>query len=238
MRLLVLGGTWFLGRVLVNDALRRGFDVTTFNRGRSGADVPGVEVVRGDRENAEDLKRLVADREWDAVIDTGGYIPKVVGQAAQALAGRTGGYVFVSTVSVYTGWPDEPLTEDSAVFDCAPDADGSRQRELGWYAYGTYKAGAERAAWQVFGDAVLIVRPGVILGPYEYVGRLPWWLGRAARGGRMLAPGDPGRTIQPIDVRDVAAFILDCLARKAAGVFNLAAPLDAATMGEFIGACV
>jgi 2'-hydroxyisoflavone reductase len=240
MRLLVLGGSWFLGRVLVEDAVLRGHDVTTFNRGRTGVDVVGAEVVRGDREDGDDLKRLVSGRDWHAVIDTSGQIPCVVGSAAAALNGRAGAYVFVSTVSVYTGWPVEPVDEDSETYPCAPDADHTAKRPTGRSisGYGVVKAGSERAVHRSFDGRVLVVRPGVILGRYEYVGRLPWWLGRAARGGQMLAPGRPEYTIQPIDVRDVARFILDCLEREVAGTFNLATPAGQATMGALLGACV
>jgi 2'-hydroxyisoflavone reductase len=240
MKLLVLGGSWFLGRAVAAEALGRGHEVTTFNRGKTGRDLPGVEPARGDRANPDDLARLVAGRAWDAVVDTSGEIPRVVGAAAAALAGRAGSYAFISTVSAYTGWPEEPLTEDSETYPCPPDAGPDAKRPTGRSpsGYGVVKAGAERAVHQAFDGQVLIVRPGVVLGPDEYVGRLPWWVGRAARGGPMPAPGDPAQPIQPIDVRDVAIFVLDRLEQAIGGTFNLAAPIGHATMGDFIGACV
>src|SRR6266545_626178 len=211
MRLLVLGGTRFVGRAIVEEALGRGHEVTTFNRGHTGVDVAGVETVRGDRESSVDLQRLVAGRSWDVVVDTSGYVPRVVGNAARALLGLAGRYVFLSTISVYPDWPANGVSEASPVYECSPDAGGSAADEASWSAtqYGTYKAGCERAVAEVFGDRALVLRPGVILGPQENVGRLTWWLRRIARGGRVLGPGSPDRSIQPIDVRDVASFALD-----------------------------
>jgi 2'-hydroxyisoflavone reductase len=237
MRLLVLGGTWYLGRVLADDALRRGHDVTTFNRGRSGIDLLGVEVVRGDRERSADLDRLVSGRSWDAVIDTSGYVPTAVRRSAQALAGCARRYAFLSTVSVYEHWPHEPVTESSLVRpgrvdeEAGPDAESAS-------GYGRLKRGCELAVADSFPNGALILRPSVILGPYENVGRLPWWLGRVARGGEVLAPGSPDRPIQPIDVRDVSAFILGRLEASDADLYNLAAPQGHATFGSLLKDCI
>jgi nucleoside-diphosphate-sugar epimerase len=241
MRLLVLGGTLFLGRVLVEESLRNGHDVTTFNRGRSGADLPGTDVVRGDREQESDLRRLSQGRSWDAVVDTSGFVPRIVRDSARILADRVDRYVFVSSVSVYRGWPVEPLNENSAVLECPSDAGP----EFGYddprgypTQYGFQKSGCERAVQSVFNDRGFVLRPGVILGVHEYVGRLPWWLRRVARGGRTLAPGYPDRKIQPIDVRDVATFILTGLVSGASGVFNVVAPRDHTTFGSFLNDCI
>lgn len=188
----MLGGSWFLGRWVVTEALRAGWPVTTFRRGVSGSDVPGAEVVRGDRTSAGDLERLAAAGPWDPVVDTSGYVPREVGRVARALQPVAGRFVFVSSVSAYTGWPVEPLTETSAVLDCPPDADGDFgfDGDPGPSVYGFTKAGCERAVSEVFGsERTTVLRPGVILGRWEYVGRLPWWLGRMARGGRVLALG-------------------------------------------------
>jgi len=241
MRLLVLGGSWFLGRVLVEEALREGHQVTTFNRGRSGEDVPGVEIVRGDRQDRASLARLASERTWDAVVDTSGYVPRAVGEGARMLADHADRYVFVSTVSVYEGWPVEPLSEDSAVLECPADAgpDFGADDPRGYPTqYGFQKAGCERAVHVAFGGRALVLRPGVILGPYEYVGRLPWWLRRVARGGRVLAPGSPDRQIQPIDVRDVAGFMLTGLEGGLTGTFNVAAPIGHATFGSMLSDCL
>jgi 2'-hydroxyisoflavone reductase len=240
VRVLVLGGTRFVGRLIVESAVARGDVVTTFNRGRTGGDAAGAEPVGGDRENAEDLARLAESGEWDAVVDTSGYVPAVVRNAARALSGRAATYAFFSTVSVYPDWPDEAVSEKSRVYDCAPDATGTAEDEANWSAaqYGAYKAGCERAVAEAFDGRVLILRPGVILGPHENVGRLTWWLSRAAAGGQVLAPGDQHREIQPVDIRDLAAFTLACLRAGTAGTFNVAAPAGHATFGGMLAACV
>ncbi|MEU5953602.1 NAD-dependent epimerase/dehydratase family protein [Streptomyces sp. NPDC047525] len=129
MRILVMGGTWFLGRYVVEGALRRGWDVTTFNRGRTGKDMFGVEAVHGDRTVVQDLRRLASHGPWDAVIDTSNseLAPRVVQFAARDLAEQAGRWVHISTVSVYAGWPHHPLTVDSEVLVCPADADESRR---------------------------------------------------------------------------------------------------------------
>ncbi|WP_432830655.1 NAD-dependent epimerase/dehydratase family protein [Dactylosporangium sp. CA-092794] len=240
MRLLVLGGTWFLGRALGELALDSGWSVTTFNRGVSAADLEGVEAIRGDREQVADLRRLAEHGPWDAVVDTIGFVPRQVLAAATALAPVTRHYVFLSSVNVYTGWPNEPLDDASPLFVCPPDADSDFGAELGYAGqYGAQKAGCERAVAAALGaDRTTILRPGVILGPHEYVGRLTWWLTRAARGGQLLTPGPPDRPIQPIDVRDVAAFALRCAAGDYPGSFNLAAPIGHATFADLIDGCI
>jgi 2'-hydroxyisoflavone reductase len=241
VRILVLGGSWFLGRAIAETALESGHEVTVFNRGRSGSDPVGVASLRGDRESEEDLDRLAESGPWDAAIDPSGQVPSVVLKGARRLAGHVGGrYLFVSSVSAYAGWPIEPLSERSPVLDCPLDADGTFGADdpRGYPTqYGFLKSGCERAVSGIFGDHALILRPGVILGPHEYVGRLPWWLARLQRGGRVLAPGKPGRTIQPIDLRDVARFAVDTVAAGLGGVFNLAAPLNGATFGSLLEAC-
>ena len=171
-------------------------------------------------------------------MDTSGYVPREVLAVARALEPVADRYVFVSTVSVYQGWPVEPLTEDSPVLDCPADAgpDFGYDAVPGPSVYGFTKSGSERAVRDVFGDSrSAILRPGVILGPREYVGRLPWWLRRVQRGGQVLAPGNPERSIQPVDVRDVAAFGLH-VATGPSGVFNVTAP-GTDTMASFLNAC-
>ncbi|MGH3565549.1 MAG: NAD-dependent epimerase/dehydratase family protein [Pseudonocardia sp.] len=233
-RVLVLGGSWFLGRVITEEALAQGWAVTTFRRGVSGQDVPGVETVRGDRTVRADLAQLARSGPWDVVVDTSGYVPRESGVIARELEAVAGRFVFVSSVSAYTGWPVEPLTEESEVLECPPDADGDFgfDGDPGPSVYGFTKAGCERAVREVFGRGrTVVLRPGVILGPWEYVGRLPWWLRRMERGGRVLAPGLPSRSVQPVDVRDVALFALSA----PAGVFNLTG-VDS-TMEQLLGVC-
>lgn len=246
MRILVMGGTWFLGRAVAEAALSRGWDVTLFNRGRTGTAPAGTESVHGDRTVTADLERLADHGPWDAVVDTsaGALAPADVYAGTRLLEPVAGRYVFTSTVNAYRGWPSEPLTEDSVLLDAPPDADADYGRlpddwdGPDWY-YGRQKAGAERACTVAFGsDRAVILRPGVILGPGEYVGRLPWWLNRAHRGGRMIAPGTPTKPIQPIDVRDVAEFALHQAQAHEGGAYNCVAPIGHDTMGGFLTACV
>lgn len=242
----MLGGTWFLGRAVVSEALSRGWEVTTFTRGLTGTPVPGALAVHGDRESGEDVARLAEQGPWDAVVDTSAseLTPRSVLQGALALASTAARYVYISTVSVYRGWPDEPLSASSEVLDGPADADASYGRLPAGHVgadthYGKQKAGAERAVTQAFGaDRVSILRPGVILGPGEYVGRLPWWLSRAALGGDILAPGAPDKSIQPVDVRDVAVFALDQANAAGAQIHNVTAPIGRETMGGFLTSCL
>lgn len=230
----MLGGSWFLGRAVVDELLIRGVEVTTFRRGLSGEDAVDVDVVRGDRTVKADLDRLASSGPWNLVIDTSGYVPREAGLIARVLEPVAERFVFVSSVSAYAGWPVEPLSEDSEVLECPPDAgsDFGFDGDPGPSVYGFTKAGCERAVAEVFGPArTTVLRPGVILGPREYVGRLPWWLRRVERGGRVLAPGRPSRPIQPVDVRDVARFAVSA----PPGVFNVTGA--ASTMADLLDSC-
>ncbi|MFC6080740.1 NAD-dependent epimerase/dehydratase family protein [Sphaerisporangium aureirubrum] len=239
-RLLILGGTSFLGYTLASEALTQGWDVTTFNRGRTGHDVTGVKVIRGDRYISNDITRLAKSGLWDAVADMSGYVPRNVLDVARTLRPATGRYLFMSTVSVYADWPIKPLTEASKLLECPPDADDSYGEDIedGPTKYGYQKSGCEAAVQLTFGaDYSTVLRPGVVLGPRENVGRLPWWLRRVSRGGHILSPGTPERSIQPVDVRDVALFALDCVTDNTSGAFNVTAPIGAATFGGLLDDC-
>ncbi|WP_344547431.1 NAD-dependent epimerase/dehydratase family protein [Actinomadura fulvescens] len=227
----MLGGTWFLGRAVVVEALRRGHDVTTFNRGKTGQDVPGAQVVRGDRSRHGDLAAAVAAGPFDVVVDPSGYVPVDVAAAAHALAARVGRYVFVSTVDAYEDWPHAPITERSPLHECPPDV------AWGSLPYGHLKAGCERALAAAWPGELVVVRPGVLLGVREPKGRLPWWLRRMERGGRVLAPGEPERRLQPVDVRDAAAFVVDLAEGRADGPVNVVAPQGHTTMRRLLQAC-
>jgi 2'-hydroxyisoflavone reductase len=229
MRLLIIGGTSFLGRAAAVEALRRGDAVTTFNRGQTGPDVEGVEALRGDRADDVALEQLTG-REFDGVVDTCGFVPRVVGKATRALADSAGHYAFVSSISASGTWPGEVAHDDDEGPPCASDAgpdDGD---------YGVLKAGCERAVREAFGERSTIARAGLILGPHENVGRLNWWLSRLARGGEVLAPGDPERKMQLIDARDIAAYLLDSIETHTSGTYNVSAPTGNATMGSWLGA--
>jgi nucleoside-diphosphate-sugar epimerase len=238
MRVLVLGGSWFVGRTVVEEAVYRQHAVTVFNRGVTSTTRPaGVELVRGDRECDGDVRRLALRGPWDVVIDVSGSVPAVVERSARILAGVAERCVFVSTISAYRDWPHAPVDEDSRLWQGDPQFDPGTRR---WDpdAYGPLKVGCEIACRNAFGqDRLLVLRPHVVLGRHEYVGRLPWWLSRMRRGGRVLAPG-PDRGIQPIDVRDLAGFLLDQVEQGGRGVYNVAAPPDRATYGEMLRACI
>ncbi|MFF3431556.1 NAD-dependent epimerase/dehydratase family protein [Streptomyces sp. NPDC002602] len=232
MKLLIVGGTVFLGRALVDEALRRGDEVTLFNRGRSGPAPAGVEVVRGDREDEAALRALAADRTWDGVIDTCGFEPRTVQLSVRALAGHAGTYAFVSSFHAYADWPAKGVDETFPRHACAPDATPDE------VPYNALKAGCERAVEEGFPGRALIVNPGIIVGPGENVGRLPWWLETIARGGRVLAPGSPDRAMQLIDARDIARFLLDRLAEAGSGRYLTTGVPGNTTMGELLRACV
>ncbi|MFE9168278.1 SDR family oxidoreductase [Streptomyces kebangsaanensis] len=230
MRLLVLGGTEFVGRAVAEAAAGRGWDVTVFNRGRN-APVPGTRSLRGDRTAPDGLAALT-DGTWDAVVDTWSAAPRVVREAARLLRGRAGRYVYVSSCSVYAWAPPAGYTEEAPLVEGArPDADATD--------YLRDKRGGELAAVEAFGaDRSVLVRAGLILGPYENVGRLPWWLTRIARGGPVLAPGPRELPLQYVDARDLAAWILGAVERELSGPYNLLSPRGHTTMGEFLDACV
>ncbi|MCX5523634.1 NAD-dependent epimerase/dehydratase family protein [Streptomyces bobili] len=230
MRLLVLGGTEFAGRAVVEAALGRGWEVTVLNRGRH-APVPGARTLVGDRTAPGGLDAL-QDGEWDAVVDTWSAAPRAVHEAARLLRGRARRYVYVSSCSVYTWAPPAGYAEDAPLVEGAePDAEQTD--------YARDKRGGELAAVDAFGEAdSLLVRAGLILGPYENVGRLPWWLSRTARGGPVLAPGPRELPLQYVDVRDLAEWILGAVEQGLSGPFNLISPQGHATMGELLEACV
>ena len=220
MRLLVIGGTVFLGRHVVEIALARGHSVSVFHRGLHGGVPPEAEELIGDR--TSDLSALEG-REWDAVVDTCGFAGEHVALTAGALADRVGHYGFVSSGSAYADWPEAPVSEDSPLWE---DGDG----------YGPGKAAGERAAEAAMPGRVLIARAGVIVGPHENIGRLPWWLRRLAEGGDVVAPGPPEAPMQLIDARDLAAWMLDMAAAGLAGAYNAIAPPGSATWGELLAA--
>jgi 2'-hydroxyisoflavone reductase len=234
LKLLVLGGTRFLGRHLVDEALRRGHAVTLLHRGLSGPGLfAGAEHRIADRNG--DLAAALHGGPWDVAIDTSAYVPRHVASLAAALAGRVGRYQLVSTVSVYAEDAPAPLAEDSPRARLAGPATEAVTGET----YGALKALCEDAAGQAFGAGrCLIVRPGLIVGPHDPTGRFSWWVRRflraAAVGGEVLAPGDPDAPVQVIDARDLAAWMLDQAEAGGHGTFNLAGPVGGTTMGALL----
>ncbi|MFE0475711.1 SDR family oxidoreductase [Streptomyces sp. NPDC058947] len=231
MRLLVLGGTEFAGRAVVEAALARGWEVTVFHRGRHEAP-PGVRSLHGDRTAPGGLAALAGDAgAWDAVVDTWSAAPRAVRDAARLLRDRAGRYVYVSSCSVYAWAPPAGYGEDAPVVEGA-------SADAGQTDYARDKRGGELAVLDAFGpDRSAFVRAGLILGPYENVGRLPWWLARTARGGPVLAPGPRELPLQYIDVRDLAEWILGAAEQGLSGPYNLIGPQGHATMGTLLDAC-
>nr|WP_095874242.1 NAD-dependent epimerase/dehydratase family protein [Streptomyces sp. TLI_235] len=231
MNILILGGSAFLGRAYVSDALARGHRVTTFNRGVTGPDQAGVEAVRGDRTVPEDLARLVEGRTWDAVVDTSGQQPHAVAAAARLLRDRAGHYSLVSSVHAFADWPGRPVDETSATLDCPADTPPDQPPA------NALKAGCERAVTEYFGERSTLLNCGLLIGPHENVGRLLWWLERVARGGRVVLPGNPDRALQLIDARDFAAFGLGLLEDGRSGRYITTGPAGGTTMEAMLRAC-
>jgi 2'-hydroxyisoflavone reductase len=227
MELLVLGGTHFVGRAIVEDALARGWAVTTLSRGRSPTPAE-AEALVGDRTLPDGLDAL-RGRSWDVVVDTWSGAPRVVSESAAMLAGAAGAYLYVSSRSVYAWPPAIGADEDAPTVVADPDADATD--------YAADKRGAELAVDAAFGERRIHARAGLILGPYEDVGRLPWWLLRMHRGGRVLAPGRPDQPLQLIDARDLAGWLLDAWEAGHRGVFNVVSRSGHATMGSLLEAC-
>lgn len=225
----MLGGSEFVGRAVVDEGLRRGWQVTTLNRG-SHPTPPGVTALRGDRTTRDGLS-ATAGLSWNIVVDTWSWAPAAVRRAGESLAGRTDSFVYVSSRSVYRFPTDAGADEEAPVVDASPDDDSAPE-------YARAKRGGELAATVAFGSRALLARAGLIVGPGENVGRLPWWLNRIARGGPVVAPGPAGLSIQLIDARDLARFVLDATARGLGGPYNLSSRNGSITMEDLLEACV
>jgi 2'-hydroxyisoflavone reductase len=228
MRLLVLGGTAFLGRHLVDCALARGHTVTVFNRGRTNPGLwPEVEEVRGDRE--KDLGALVG-RSWDSVVDTSGYVPRFVRASAELLVDSSH-YIFVSTISVYADLRSGP--DETAPIAQLPERESENVQEH----YGALKAACETVVEELFPARCLIVRPGLIVGPWDPTERFTYWPLRIARGGDVLVPEPRDARVQFIDARDLADWIVRRAELRTVGVFNATGPLPRPTMEEVLETC-
>ncbi len=231
MRMLILGGTVFLGRALIDAAHAAGHSVTLFNRGKSNpAPIAHVEQVHGDR--ATDLDRL-AGRTWDAVIDTCGYVPRIVRLSAQALAQATPHYTFVSTLSVYRDVSRPGVDEEAPLGELADPA----VEQVNGETYGPLKALCETAVTESLPGRSLVIRPGLIVGPHDPTDRFSYWPHRVAQGGEVLAPGTPGSSIQFIDVRDLAGWTVALAERGATGTYNATSEPGAVTMGGLLETC-
>lgn len=232
MRLLVLGGTIFLGRHLVERALADGHDVTLFTRGRHNPELfSAAERLRGDR--GGDLTAL-RGRSWDAVVDTSGHLPRAVRASARLLAPRVRHYTFVSTLGVYADLLRVTGLDESARVDATVDpATTAVNRET----MGPLKALCEREVAAALPGRALVVRAGLLAGPYDPTGRFGYWPRRVARGGEILAPGRPELGVQIIDARDLAAWILDATVAGLTGTYNATGPAGGLTLGGVLDTC-
>jgi len=242
LKILILGGTRFLGPATVDHALAQGHEVTLFNRGKSNPHLyPDLEKLRGDRGSPSskrnpkgtptDLKALEG-RAWDAVIDTSGYWPEQVEASAGLLAKAVKQYVFISTISVYPGFgkSNETIDEDT------PTGVKKREEYANW-EYGAFKALCELAAEKIMPGRVTNIRPGLIVGPGDASDRFTWWPVRVSRGGEILAPGKPEGHCQFIDVRDLGAWSVTCVEQGVTGVYNADGFNGHLSMQEFLHGC-
>lgn len=232
LRILILGGTGFIGPHMVREALRRGHEVELFNRGRTDSDLfPDLTLHVGDRNNG--LGALEGGS-WDVVVDNSGYVPRHVEDSAKLLAPVVSQYVYISTISVYSDF-SQPVDEDTAV----GTLEDPTAEEVTGETYGPLKALCEqRVISEIGANRTTVLRPTYICGPGDRTDRYTYWPVRTLRGGAMLWPGTPDDDIQIIDVRDLAVFTMDCLEKKIAGVFNTVTPKGSFKMGELLEDCL
>ena len=231
LKVLVMGGTGFLGPHIVAAATKRGHAMTLFNRGKTHPGLfPDIEQLHGDRKT--DLSAL-NDRKWDAVIDTSAYIPGDVTRSVTLLAPNIGQYLLISTISVYAKL-DKPGMDESAALATTSEPDAQKVTNEN---YGALKALCERAAEAAMPGRICTIRPGLIVGPGDSTDRFTYWPVRVARGGEVLAPGKPTDFVQFIDARDLADFIVLCVERNTRGTFNADAQAGSITIGRLLDTC-
>jgi 2'-hydroxyisoflavone reductase len=231
MRLLILGGTVFLGRHLVEAALAHGHELTLFNRGQRNPELfPEVEKLRGDRDGGLDVLK---GRSWDAVVDTCGYLPRIVRSSAELLADAVQHYTFISSISVYKDFSRPAQGEEAPVGTLEDET----VEQVTGETYGPLKALCEQAAEQALPGRVLVVRPGLIVGPHDPTDRFTYWPWRVAQGGEVLAPGKPELPIEYTDVRDLSAWILSMVEAHKTGTYNVSGPGSVLSMGALLERC-
>lgn len=227
MKILILGGTTFLGRHLVLTAKSKGHEVTLFNRGQTNPELfPDIEKLVGDRDGN---LRALKDREWDAVIDTSGYVPRVVRQSCSILKDHVDRYIFVSSISVYHDFSKVGMDEAAPVLQLEdPTSEDVRQH------YGALKALCETEVQTAFHERALVIRPGLIVGPHDPTDRFTYWVRRFSKGGDILLPESKEDTVQFIDVRDLSEWTIDLVEQKTSGVFNATGPQTELTFKQFV----
>jgi 2'-hydroxyisoflavone reductase len=231
MELLIIGGTRFLGRALVEAALAAGHKVTLFNRGQSNPDLfPNLEQLRGNRDGELDVLK---GRRWDAVIDTCGYVPRVVRAAAEMLATAVDHYTFISTISIYADFATIGIDEQSPLGTMADES----VEEITGETYGPLKVLCEQAVDAAMGMRALHVRSGLIVGPHDPTDRFTYWPVRVARGGEVLAPGNPEQAVQIIDVRDIAEWTIRATEQRLTGPYNVTGPDHRLSLRTLLETC-
>ena len=231
LKILVLGGTGFLGPHTVRAALANGHEVTLFNRGRTNPGLfPDLEKLKGDRDG--DLEALKG-RRWDAVIDTSGYVPRIVGLSVDRLRDSVDRYLFVSTISVYASLATPGIDETAPV----GRLDDPETETIDGETYGPLKALCEAVVTRGFGERATVIRPGLIVGPGDPTDRFTYWPVRVAAGGDVLAPGDGLDPVQVIDARDLGRWMVTCLEAQVAGVYNANSPRGAMDMKRLLETC-
>jgi 2'-hydroxyisoflavone reductase len=234
MRILIVGGTRFVGRHITEAALAAGHEVTLLYRGQTGVELfPAATHLHADR-NALPVGLFDDHDDWDATVDVSGYLPRQVHGLADALGGRGGRYVYISSVSVYDIPAGPGFSEDSPL----QELDDPTVEEITDETYGPLKAACERVAAQRFGTSTLIVRPTYVVGPHDHLSRFTFWVERVARGGEILAPGPHDAAIQVIDARDMADWTIRLLGRPAGGVFHAVSPAPPFSLAELLEAMV
>jgi 2'-hydroxyisoflavone reductase len=234
MKLLIIGGTTFIGQHMTETALARGHEVTLFNRGQTNPHLfPNVEKLHGDRSSDDDLQRAFNGRTWDAVIDNSGYIPRHVRMSAKLLADKVEHYAFTSTISVYSS-SKIPQMDESGPLHILPDP---TVEDISGGNYGGLKVLCEQAVEAAMPGRAIHIRAGMIVGPRDYMNRFPYWVRRIAEGGEVLAPGNPDAPVQVIDARDQAEWTVDMCEQRVSGVFNATGPAYRLTMRDLLETC-
>jgi 2'-hydroxyisoflavone reductase len=233
MKLLIIGGTVFLGRALVEAAVARGHEITLFNRGQHNPDLfPEVEKLRGNRDGELEV---LQGRTWDAVLDTCGYFPRVVRQSAQALADSAGHYTFISSISAYSDF-SRPLDEQGSLGQIEAE-EAEAADKITNENYGPLKVRCEQEVEQAFPGRTLVLRPGIIVGPHDPSDRFTYWPWRVARGGEVLVPGKPEQRVEIIDVRDLAEWNIRMVEENGTGIYNTTGPDYPLTMQHLLETC-